>query len=82
MNKRKLDLGNKNLIGSRVTQARLEMGLLQKDLVARLQVEGVDISLPAFSLLEGQKRPVFDYELFALARILNKDINWFFGIES
>jgi len=78
MNKRKLELGDRNVIGTRVTQARLELGLLQKDLVAKLQVQGIDISLPAFSLLEGQKRPVFDYELLALARILNKEPNWFF----
>ena len=78
MNKRKLELGDRNVIGTRVTQARLELGLLQKDLVAKLQVQGIDISLTAFSLLEGQKRPVFDYELLALARILNKEPNWFF----
>ncbi|MBE6598787.1 MAG: XRE family transcriptional regulator [Ruminococcaceae bacterium] len=78
MNKRKLELGDRNIIGARVTQARLECGLLQKELLAKLQVEGIEISLPALSLLEGQKRPVFDYELKALAKILNKDPNWFF----
>ena len=78
MNKRKLDLGDRNIIGARVTEARRESGLLQKDLLAKLQVEGVDISLPALSLLEGQKRPVFDFELKALAKILNKEPNWFF----
>ena len=50
--------------------------MLQKDLLAKLQVEGLNISLPALSLLEGQKRPVFDYELFILAKVLDKDVNW------
>ena len=81
MNKRKLELGDRNIIGARVTQARQELGMLQKDLLAKLQVEGIEISLPALSLLEGQKRPVFDYEIQALSRVLRKEPNWFFGIE-
>lgn len=76
---RKLELGNRNLVGKRVTQARMEMGMLQKDLLARLQVEGIAISLPALSLLEGQKRPVSDFELVALSKILNKDVDWLLG---
>ena len=76
MNYRKLKLGNKNIIGKRVTIARKEKDMLQKDLLAKLQVEGLNISLPALSLLEGQKRPVFDYELFILAKVLDKDVNW------
>lgn len=79
VNYRKLKLGNKNMIGAQVTKARLEKDMLQKDLLAKLQVNGIEMSLPALSLLEGQKRPVFDYELFMLAKILEKDINWFFN---
>ncbi len=76
MNYRKLKLGNKNIVGKRVTIARNEKNMLQKELLAKLQVEGLNISLPALSLLEGQKRPVFDYELFILAKVLDKDVNW------
>ena len=76
MNYRKLKLGNKNIIGKQVTIARNEKNMLQKDLLAKLQVEGINMSLPALSLLEGQKRPVFDYELFILAKVLDKDVNW------
>ncbi len=74
MNKRKLALGNRNIIGARVTEARIRCGILQKDLMARLQVAGVDISLPALSLLEGQKRSVSDIELKALSEILAVDV--------
>ena len=56
MNTRKLGLGEKNIVGARVTQMRLKLGMKQIDLLARLQTEGVDISIPALSLLEGQKR--------------------------
>ncbi|MCQ5128040.1 XRE family transcriptional regulator [Butyricicoccus faecihominis] len=79
LNKRKLALGDRNIVGARVTQARTEQGILQKDLLARMQVAGVDISLPALSLLEGQKRPVSDIELKALSEILNVDVRWLLG---
>lgn len=79
MNTRKLALGNRNIVGARVTEARSAAGMLQKDLLARLQVAGVEISLPALSLLEGQKRPVSDIELKALSEILNVDVRWLLG---
>ncbi len=79
MNIRKLTLGDRNIVGAKVTEARKSAGILQKDLMARLQVKGVDISLPALSLLEGQKRPVSDIELKALSEILNVDVRWLLG---
>ena len=79
MNTRKLALGDRNIVGARVTKARKEAGILPKDLLARLQVAGVEISLPALSLLEGQKRPVSDIELKALSEILRVDVRWLLG---
>lgn len=81
MKTRKLALGDRNIIGARVTEARLSQGMRQNELLARLQVAGVEISAPALSLLEGQKRPVFDYELVALAKALEVDVLWLLGIE-
>lgn len=80
VNSRKLELGNRNLIGAQVTKARLEQNMLQKELLAKLQLEGLEISATSLSLLEGQKRPVYDYELLALAKVLNRDFAWFFHI--
>ena len=79
LNTRKLDLGNRNLIGARVTQARNKAGMKQVELLAKLQLAGVDMSIPALSLLEGQKRPVSDIELNALADILNVSVDWLLG---
>ena len=79
MKKRILPLGNRNLIGARVTQARTEQNMTLNELMARLQTEGVDISYPALSLLEGQKRPVSDIELNALADILHVSVDWLLG---
>lgn len=79
MNIRKFKLGNRNLIGRRVTETRKAMDMKQSELLAKLQVKGIDISTPALSLLEGQKRPVSDFELAALADILNVSVDWLLG---
>ena len=78
---RKLALGNKNIIGARVTEARLALGMKQVELLAKLQTAGVDMSVPALSLLEGQKRPVNDIELSTLADILHVSSDWLLGRE-
>ncbi len=78
---RKLKLGNRNIIGARVYNARNAKGLKQKELLAKLQLKGVEISTPALSLLEGQKRPVSDIELKALSEILNVSVEWLLGIQ-
>ena len=82
MKTRKLDLGDRNIIGARVTQARLAKGMKQVELLTKLQLSGIDISSPALSLLEGQKRPVSDIELNALANILDVSVDWLLGRES
>ena len=51
----------------------------QTELLAQLQLAGVDMSIPALSLLEGQKRPVSDIELNALADSLHVSVNWLLG---
>ena len=79
MKTRKLALGDKNIVGARVTEARLAQNMRQNELLAKLQVAGVDLSTPALSLLEGQKRPVTDIELNALADVLNVSVDWLLG---
>ena len=74
-------MGDRNLIGKRVTEARMALGMKQVELLAKLQTQGVDISVPALSLLEGQKRPVTDIELNAIANILNVSVDWLLGRE-
>lgn len=82
MRPRRLALGNRNKVGARVTQARLAAGMKQVELLARLQTRGVEISVPALSLLEGQKRPVTDVELDALADIFAVSADWLLGREA
>lgn len=54
-------------------------GMKQVELLARLQTRGTDISVPALSLLEGQKRPVTDIGLAALSDILSVSVDWLLG---
>jgi len=82
MKTRKLALGDRNIVGARVSEARIRQGMRQNELLAKLQLSGVDMSTPALSLLEGQKRPVSDIELNALASILNVSADWLLGRES
>ena len=58
---------------------RLALGMKQNELLAKLQTAGIEISTPALSLLEGQKRPVSDIELNALADILKVSVDWLLG---
>ena len=81
MRTRKLELGDRNLIGARVTQARNARSMKQVDLLAKLQLAGIEMSIPELSLLEGQKRPVSDIELNALADVLEVSVNWLLGRE-
>lgn len=76
-----MPLGNRNLIGARVTEARENLGMKQVELITKLQTAGIDISIPALSLLEGQKHPVSDLELNALADILKVSVDWLLGRE-
>ena len=76
MRLRNQPLGSKNLIGARVESARKEQGMKQKELLAQLQVRGVDLSASGLSKLEGQVRYVTDFELLALADILSVSVQW------
>jgi hypothetical protein len=69
-------LGNRNLIGARVESARRDQGMKQKELLAQLQVRGVDLNASGLSKLEGQIRLVTDFELLALSDILGVSVIW------
>jgi transcriptional regulator with XRE-family HTH domain len=61
---------NKNIIGAKVRQLRLERKMTQKQLAARLQLDGHEFSDLTVLRIESGKRFVADYELKALAKAL------------
>ena len=81
MRLRKQSLGDRNLVGARVEAARKKKGMKQKELLAQLQVRGVDMNASGLSKLEGQIRYVTDVELVALSDILEVSVNFLLGRE-
>ena len=73
--------GKKNICGDRVHEARCKKRLTQSDLAARLQIEGIIIERDSVSRIEIGTRFVADYELKALAKILEVDVDWLLGNE-
>jgi transcriptional regulator with XRE-family HTH domain len=68
----------KNIIGARVKQSRLSIkpSLTQDELSGRVAVHGVKLDRSAIAKIEGGIRLVTDYELLALAKALNVDVQW------
>lgn len=63
-------IGDKNIVGLKVSDIRKSKGIKQKDFLAQLQTLGMDISATSLSRLEGQHRLVQDYEIVILAKVL------------
>lgn len=82
MRLRKQALGSRNLIGTKVEEARKKRGMKQKELLAQLQVRGVDMNASGLSKLEGQIRYVTDIELVALSEILEIPVDYLLGLEN
>ncbi|MBQ8356621.1 MAG: helix-turn-helix transcriptional regulator [Clostridia bacterium] len=78
MKTRSHEYGDCNMIGRRVEQLRKARGIKQRDFIARLQVEGLDINPTSYSKLEGQVRIATDKELFTIAKVLQVNINELF----
>jgi len=65
------ELGDKNIVGTKVKELRISRRLKQNDLLAKLHIEGICISSTGLSQLEGQHRSATDKEIVALAKIFN-----------
>ncbi len=71
----------KNIIGRRVAQARQarKPPLTQDALSGRLARLGVNLDRAAIAKIENNHRHVLDYELKALARVLQVEVSWLLG---
>ena len=81
MRLRKQEIGTRNVVGARVEARRKELGMKQKELLALLQEQGIEINASGLSKLEGQIRSVPDYELIALAKALDISITGLLGLD-
>lgn len=82
MRTRKMEIGNRNLVGVRVRSARKSKGMKQGELLAEIQIRGIDMCHSELSKLEGQHRSVRDFELVALADVLGVSTDWLLGREA
>ena len=75
---RKRAYGNSNMVGANIERFRKERHLKQKDFIAQIQAEGIDINPSSYSKLEGQVRMATDKEIYVIAKLLHVDINRLF----
>lgn len=67
-------IGSENMVGQRIVKLRKERKMSQKDLLAQLQINNIEIGQSALSDLEGQRRKVSDKELVVLAKIFGVSV--------
>ena len=71
--------GDKNISGMRIETLRKQKGLKQKDLLESLALQGVEMTSPVLSKIEGQHRAIYDYELLAIANTLDVTTDYLLG---
>jgi len=79
MRLRNQPIGDRNIVGARIEETRKKMGMKQKDLLAQLQVKGLDMNASGLSKLEGQIRYVPDFELLAISEVLGVSVDYLLG---
>ena len=70
-----IDGEKKNLIGKNLKKLRRARKMSQHELSAKLELLGVYVCRGSISRIEDYSRTVTDIELYALAEVLNVDIN-------
>lgn len=68
-------------IGKNIAALRKALHIKQTDMVAKLQTNGIDISIYSYNRIEkGTQNPTVSF-LYACCHILNCDMNMIFGFE-
>lgn len=71
-------MDNRNIIGENLKQIRRYHKLTQEQLIAQLQLNGLNIDRPMLSKIETKKREVLDYEIKIIAETLRVPIQKLF----
>ena len=70
---------NDTNIGNNIAALRKSLNIKQTDMIARLQTDGIDISIYSYNRIEkGSQNPTVSF-LYACCRILNCDMNTIFN---
>lgn len=73
-----IESSQKNIIGKKVRELRLEKHLTQQELSARLETMAIYICRGSVSRIEDQSRTVTDIELYGLSQVLATPVEEFF----
>jgi transcriptional regulator with XRE-family HTH domain len=72
---------SQNLIGNRVKEARAKARFTQEQLSQKLAKLGVSIDRAGVAKIETGIRGVLDFELVAIAKVLNAKVTWLLGLK-
>lgn len=70
-----IDGNEMNIVGNNIRKYRIAKKMSQQKLSNNLELMGVYVCRGSVSRIEDKSRTVTDIELFALAKVLNVDIN-------
>ena len=71
--------GRRNICGDRIREARQRARMSQSDLCRALQLAGVTVERDMISRIENGSRFVADFEVVAVAEILDVSVDWLLG---
>ena len=79
----KKKVARKNIAGRRVAKARQDFkpALTQDALSGKLARRGIQLDRAAIAKIENDLRHILDYELKALAHVLDVEVDWLLGDE-
>jgi transcriptional regulator with XRE-family HTH domain len=69
-----MDMSKRNITGKRIRQIRIEKGLTQEQLAARLHIQEINMDRSNIPRIEHQTRELLDYEIKAIANALGVTI--------
>lgn len=72
--------GRCNVCGEQIRKRRMELGLSQTQLAAKIQIAGLPLEQMAISRIETGKRVVADFELPIIAKVLGISVYDLLGI--
>ncbi len=79
--KRIVESEKSNIIGERVKEARVRLGMSQMTLSVKLELMAVYVCRGSVSRIETGERAVTDIEIDAISRVLGVSLDYLFGRE-
>ena len=73
-----IESDQKNIVGKKIRQLRIEKHMTQQELSARLETMAIYICRGSISRIEDQSRTITDIELYALSQVLSTPIEELF----